>query len=69
MEWQVNRFIKFGEIVKAVESVYEAILYIRNEDSFVCSVLVSPYLEDNETVIDYSDCAFMQVWFNLYDTH
>lgn len=66
-QWQVNRSTKFGTIVEAVEST--KLLYIRNKNFPVSSVLVSSHLDDDETVIDYSDCAFMRDWFNFYDTN
>jgi len=71
-EWQVTKSEDYAEIVDAVESVEEAVLKIRREggDS-IASVTVSAYgLEDDETVVDYGLCSFMEDWEESYSlTH
>ena len=64
-EWQVKRSDKFNQINEAVESVEEAALRIRDAQGAVVvnSVTVSAFgLEDDETVIDYTVCPFMDEW-------
>jgi chlorite dismutase len=61
-EWQVKRSTKLKEITDAVESVEEAALRIRSAtgETLVNSVTVSAFgLEDDETIIDYTVCPFM----------
>ncbi len=60
-EWQVKRSTGFKAIVEAIESVDEAQLRIRDQQGNILGwALVSAYgLEDDETVMDYSDNAYM----------
>lgn len=60
-EWQVKRSTGFKAIVEAVESVDEAQLRIRDQQGNILGwALVSSYgLEDDETIMDYSDNAYM----------
>jgi chlorite dismutase len=61
-EWQIKRSTSLKEITEAVESVEEAALRIRSAtgETIVQSVTVSAFgLEDDETIIDYTVCPFM----------
>lgn len=60
-EWQVKRSTGFKAIVEAIESVDEAQLRIRDQQGNILGwALVSAYgLEDDETVMDYSDNTYM----------
>jgi hypothetical protein len=67
-EWQVKRGTSYKAIVAAVESVDEATLRIRQLDAVIGGALVSAYgLEDDETVMDYSESSFMLEWSELYE--
>jgi len=67
-EWQVKRSTSYKAIVEAVESVDEASIRIRQLDAVIGGALVSAYgLEDEETVIDYSESSFMLEWAELYE--
>lgn len=68
-DWQVKRSKKSLEIFEAVESVEEATLRIIDADgNFVGSAFVSAYgLEPDETVIDWTDNAFMEGWYSQYE--
>ena len=69
-EWQVKHSNKFKEITDAIESVDEAEIRIRTHKNgdLIAWALISTYgLEDEETVIDYSDNEFMQTWCEIYD--
>ena len=64
-EWQVKHSKKFNEINSAVESVEEAALRIRSAtgEVLVNSVTVSAFgLEDDETIVDYTVCPFMDAY-------
>jgi chlorite dismutase len=64
-EWQVKHSTKFNEINSAVESVEEAALRIRSAtgEVLVNSVTVSAFgLEDDETIVDYTVCPFMDAY-------
>jgi hypothetical protein len=67
-EWQVKRSQDRAAIVAAVESVEEARLRIRDlAGEIVGSALVSAYgLEDDETVMDWSDVDFLEAWEEVY---
>ena len=61
-DWQIKRSTSLKEITEAVESVEEAALRIRSAtgETIVQSVTVSAFgLEDDETIIDYTVCPFM----------
>ena len=69
-EWAVKRSNKFGEIVAGIEAVEEAQIRIYPPDAPGCSgwALVSAYgLEDDETVMDWSDNDWMDQWFESYE--
>ena len=68
-EWQVKRSAGYKAIVDAVESVEEAQLRIRDtEGNQVAWALVSAYgLEDDETMMDYSDNTFTEAWSDTYE--
>jgi hypothetical protein len=64
-EWQVTYCDKLKPIIEAVESVEEAALRIHDSKgvTVVNSVTVSAFgLDDDETVIDYTICPFMNAW-------
>jgi hypothetical protein len=64
-EWQVLRSTKPKDITDAVESVEEAALRIHSPtgETLVNSVTVSAFgLEDDETIIDYTVCPFMDAY-------
>lgn len=67
-EWQVKRGTTYTPIIEAIESVELANLRIRDsEGKHVAAAAVSAYgLADDETVIDWTVCPFMQTWENLY---
>lgn len=60
-EWQVKRSTGYKAIVDAIESVDEAQLRIRDQQGNILGwALVSSYgLADDETIMDYSDNAYM----------
>jgi hypothetical protein len=68
-EWQVKRSTGYKAIVEAVESVDEAQLRVRDiEGRVVAWALVSAYgLEDDETMMDWSDNVFTEAWSDTYD--
>jgi hypothetical protein len=68
-EWQVKRSTGYKAVVEAVESVEEAQLRIRDtEGNQVAWALVSAFgLEDDETMIDYSDNTFTEAWSDTYE--
>lgn len=68
-EWQVKKSTKFTAIIDAIESVEEAVLKLRDKETneSVATAVVSAYgLEDDETVMDWSDCEFMNQWDSYY---
>lgn len=67
-EWQVKKSIKIREITDAIKSVDEVELRFRDSENRVNGwALVSAYgLEPEETVIDYSDNAWMNEWSDRY---
>jgi hypothetical protein len=69
-EWQVSRSKGFLSINRAVESVEEAQLRIRDKDGKeVGWALVSAFgLDDDETVIDNTINPFMTAWEEAYYT-
>lgn len=68
-EWQVKRSTGYKAIVDAVESVDEAQLRVRDSEGKVIAwALVSAFgLADDETMMDYSDNAFTEVWADTYE--
>jgi hypothetical protein len=68
-EWAVKKCSSYNEIKSAIEAVEEAELTIRDsEGNKVAWALVSAYgLADDETVIDYTVCDFMQQWEDNYN--
>lgn len=68
-EWQVKRSTGYKAIVEAVESVDEAQLRVRDSEGKVIAwALVSAFgLADDETMMDYSDNAFTEAWFDTYE--
>lgn len=67
-EWQVKKSTKIREITDAIKSVEEVELRFRDSENRVNGwALVSAYgLEPEETVIDYSDNAWMNEWSDRY---
>jgi hypothetical protein len=67
-EWQVKRSARHNDIIEAIESVEIAELRIRDsKGDIVAWVQVIPFgLEDDETVSDYTDNAFMNEWDKSY---
>ncbi len=67
-EWQIKRSKSYKEINEAIESVEEANITIRDADKEIVALAVcSAYgLEDDETVVDYSDNHFMNQWWESY---
>lgn len=69
-EWQVSHSNKYQSIIDAIESVEEANIVIRipEYNNRVAWALIIPFgLEDDETVVDYSDNEFMQQWWSQYE--
>jgi hypothetical protein len=68
-EWQVKRSHDRAAIIEAVESVEEAKLRIRDlAGEIVGSALVSAFgLEDDETMMDWSDVDFLEAWEEAYN--
>lgn len=68
-EWQVKRSRDRAAIIEAVESVEEAKLRIRDlAGEIVGSALVSAFgLEDDETMMDWSDVDFLEAWEEAYN--
>ena len=69
-EWQVKRSTAYQSIIDAIESVELANLRIRDADgNHVAAAAVSAYgLADDETVVDWTVCPFMDSWESLYET-
>jgi hypothetical protein len=67
-EWQLKRSTGFKAIIEAIESVEVAELRIRDiNGSVVAWAQIIPFgLEDDETVSDYTDNAFMNEWDKSY---
>ena len=67
--YEVQRSGKLKEIIDCIESVEEAELKIRDADGKqVGWAMVSAYgLEDDETVMDWSDTDWMTDWFATYE--
>lgn len=70
-EWQVKRSTGYKAIVEAVESVEEAQLRIRDKDGNIKGwARVSAYgLEDDETMIDYSDNLYLESWVDCHNEY
>lgn len=68
-EWQIKRSKSYKEIKNAIESVEEANITIRDADTkeIIAIAVCSAFgLEDDETVVDYSDNHFMNQWWDAY---
>jgi len=66
-EWPVKRSTDYKAIIEAIESVEEAQLRIRSGDQVIGWALIIPFgLEDDETVADHSDNAYMNAVMNDY---
>lgn len=69
-EWQVKRATKYTDIINAIESVEEAQLRIRlgtDDNRVIGWALVIPFgLEDDETVADHSDNAYINAVMDSY---
>lgn len=65
-EWQLSKSSSYKAIVEAVESVEVAELSIRYQGEKMGWAMVSAYgLEDDETVIDYTETSFMKEWDSI----
>ena len=68
-EWQVKKSTAFTPIIEAIESVELANLRVRDmEGKQVAVAAVSAYgLDDDETVVDWTVCPFMDTWEKAYE--
>lgn len=68
--WSTKRSTNYQEIIDDIEGLEDATLRFRDPSGFfIASALVSAHgLADTETVIDYTDCDWMQTWNDAYDT-
>ncbi len=71
-KWPTDKSTNYKTIIEAIESVDEAELVIRDREtgSRAAWARVSAYgLADDETIIDHTDCNFMDTWQEAYDRH
>lgn len=61
--WEVKRSVKYQTIIDCIESVDESNLRIRDAGGEIIGwALIIPYLDDDETVADYTITKFMESW-------
>ena len=65
--WQVKRGTAYQEIIAAIESVEAPQIRIRDQDGDIVGwALIIPFLDDDETVADYSCTDFLESWNKSY---
>jgi hypothetical protein len=65
--WQVKRGTAYQEIISAIESVEAPQIRIRDQDGDIVGwALIIPFLDDDETVADYSCTDFLESWNKTY---
>ena len=65
--WQVKRGTAYQEIISAIESVEAPQIRIRDQDGDIVGwALIIPFLDDDETVADYSCTEFLETWNKNY---
>jgi len=63
--WLLKTSSKYSDIVKAVESVEECTLRLRDaEKNILGTAYITPFEDDECTVCDYSVTPFMESWDN-----
>jgi hypothetical protein len=67
--WEVKRSSSFNEALACIESVDESTIRIRdNKDEVVGYADICLMNDDHETVFDFSATAFMDQWFEAFDS-
>ena len=68
-EWALQKSSEFKEVIDCIEAVEEAELKIRRANGeFLGWALVSAYgLDDDETVINWTDNDWMNNWWEAYE--
>lgn len=65
--WQVKRSTEYKKIIAAIESVEAPEIRIRDQDGDIVGwALIIPFLDDDETVADYSCTEFLESWDKAY---
>ena len=65
--WQVKRGTAYKKIIDAIESVEAPQIRIRDQDGDIVGwALIIPFLDDDETVADYSCTEFLESWNKSY---
>lgn len=65
--WQVKRSTEYKKIIAAIESVEAPEIRIRDQDGDIVGwALIIPFLDDDETVANYSCTDFLASWDKAY---